>query len=146
MPDLIGIAIARKIMGTMEELPMAEVSVENGIEGDARGRKRGRQVTVLFEDDWKDACKDINEDLHWINRRANLFVNGYRGPQEEGSIIKIGDVKLKICSETDPCEMMDKTQIGLRKVLEPNWRGGVCCTVISAGKISLGDKVNIKIS
>ena len=146
MPDLIGIAIARKIMETMEELPMAEVSVENGIEGDARGRKRGRQVTVLFEDDWKDACKDINEDLHWINRRANLFVNGYRGPQEEGSIIKIGDVKLKICSETDPCEMMDKTQIGLRKVLEPNWRGGVCCTVISAGKISLGDKVNIKIS
>ena len=90
MPEVIGIAIAKKLMGEIEELKTVDVSVESGISGDARGRKRDRQITILFEDDWGDACKDINENLHWTSRRANLLVSGLRGPQKEGSIIEIG--------------------------------------------------------
>ena len=81
MPEVIGIGIARKLMGDIEELNSAEVSIENGIAGDARGKKRNRQITILFEDDWEEACKEINQRLHWTNRRANLFVNGFSGPQ-----------------------------------------------------------------
>ena len=58
MSELIGIAITRKIMGKMEEIESANVSISSGIEGDARGKKRNRQITILFEDDWYDACKD----------------------------------------------------------------------------------------
>ena len=72
MPEVIGIGIARKLMGDIEELNSAEVSIENGIAGDARGKKRNRQITILFEDDWKEACKEIKKGLHWTNRRANL--------------------------------------------------------------------------
>ena len=144
MPEIIGIAIAKKLMGEIEELKTVYVSVESGINGDARGRKRNRQITILFEDDWGDACKDINENLHWTSRRANLLVSGLRGPQKEGSIIEIGDIKLMVCFETDPCEVMEKTFKGLRKALEPGWRGGVCCSVLSGGKLSIGDKLSIK--
>jgi hypothetical protein len=28
--------------------------------------------------------------------------------------------------------------------LEPGWRGGVCCSVITGGALSIGDKVTIK--
>ena len=59
MSELIGIAITRKIMGKMEEIDCAHVSILSGIEGDARGKKRNRQITILFKDDWYDACKDI---------------------------------------------------------------------------------------
>ena len=144
MPEVIGIAIAKKLMGEIEELKTVDVSIESGINGDARGRKRDRQVTILFEDDWAEACKDINENLHWTSRRANLFVSGLRGPQKEGSIIEIGDIKLKISFETDPCDVMEKTYQGLRKALEPGWRGGVCCSVLSGGKLAIGDKLIIK--
>ena len=37
--ELIGIAITRKLMGDMEELENANVSISSGIEGDARGKK-----------------------------------------------------------------------------------------------------------
>ena len=55
MPEVIGIAIAKKLMGDIEELKTVDVSVESGINGDARGRKRNRQITILFEaslNDW----------------------------------------------------------------------------------------------
>ena len=74
IPELIGISITKKLMGEMEEISSADVSIETGIFGDIRGKKRNRQISVLFEDDWLDACNDVNENLHWMNRRANLFV------------------------------------------------------------------------
>ena len=93
MSELIGIAITRKIMGKMEEIESANVSISSGIEGDARGKKRNRQITILFEDDWYDACKDIDKDLHWTKRRANLFVKGMRGPQKAMTICLIMGAK-----------------------------------------------------
>ena len=143
MAKLIGIARAPKIMAPLEEINETVISKESGIDGDARGRKRGRQITILFEDDWLDACNDINENLPWTTRRANLLVRGMRGPQKEGNIIKIGKVQLKICSETDPCDVMENTKPGLRKALEPLWRGGVSCEVKQGGDISIGDEVEI---
>ena len=143
MSELIGICRAKKIMEKIEEIPKAKISKSTGIEGDARGRKRGRQVTILFEEDWLEACRDINYELHWTCRRANLFVRGIRGPQKEGSIVQIGDVELTIHSETDPCEVMENAHKGLRRALESGWRGGVCCSVLKEGNISIGDKVSI---
>jgi len=39
---------------------------------------------------------------------------------------------------------MEKTYKGLRKALEPEWRGGVCCSVLCGGKLAIGDKLVIK--
>ena len=141
MPELIGIAVAPKLLANMEEVTDARIEVETGIDGDARGRKRRRQVTILFQDDWNDACQDLKVDLPWTTRRANLFVSGIRSPQIEGQIIRINDVELEVNIETVPCELMDKQHLGLKGSLEPNWRGGLCCSVIKRGKIKIGDQV-----
>ena len=141
MPTLIGIAKAPKILAEMQEVSEVLVETESGIQGDCRGRKKKRQVSILFEDDWKDACSELNRELYWLTRRANLFVSGMRSPTQEGLLIKIKNVELEICAETEPCALMDKQYLGLRNKLEPNWRGGVCCRVISSGIISIGDEV-----
>ena len=141
MPKLIGIARAPKILGDMQEVFEALVTIDSGIQGDARGSKKKRQVSILFEDDWKDACDELEIKLYWLTRRANLFVSGMRSPTQEGSLIKIKDVALEVCVETEPCALMDKQHLGLRNKLEPNWRGGVCCRVISSGIITIGDEV-----
>ena len=143
MSKLIGIARTPKILAPMEEIDTAEITIERGIAGDARGKKRNRQISVLLEDDWADACNELGEVLPWFTRRANLFVSGIRSPQKDGQIIKIADVRLEIKLETEPCDLMVKPRQGLQTALTPSWRGGVCCNVVQGGTISIGDNFAI---
>ena len=138
---LKGIAIAPKLLAEMQEIEGAEITIEAGITGDARGRKRARQLTVLFADDWADACAEIGQDIAWVLRRANLFVEGMRAPQKIGGVLRIGEVELQITEETAPCDLMEATAKGLKQALKPQWRGGVCCRVKKGGKIKIGDAV-----
>ena len=142
--SIAGIAVAPKIMAPMEKQNEAEVTIEAGITNDARGRKRLRQISVLFKDDWEDACQAIGKTLDWSDRRANLLISGGRSPQQTDGVIRIGEVELLIVEETAPCEVMDATSHGLRQALMPDWRGGVCCQVKHGGNIKIGDKVTIE--
>lgn len=146
-PTIKGILVVPKIMQAIETREAVDVTVEEGIDGDARGRKRGRQISILFEDDWQDAVDTAGGDaLDWTARRANLLVTGMRTPTKEGGIFTIGDVRLEVAMETDPCELMEKTRAGLRQALTPDWRGGVCCRVLAGGHIAIGDAVTYESS
>jgi len=140
---LIGIARVLELRAPLEEMNEAGVSVEAGIDGDARGRKPDRQVTILFRESWDDACRELGVTLPWTARRANLFVEGLAPPQASGGRIAIGDVVLQAMMETDPCFLMEKAHAGLKAALTPAWRGGVCCKVQQGGTIRLGDAVSI---
>jgi MOSC domain-containing protein YiiM len=139
---LIGIARALELRQPLVETEQAEVTVERGITGDARGIKRGRQVTILFRDGWEDACRQVGEALPWTTRRANLLVEGFERPRRAGDTIRIGEVVLKVTEETEPCFLMERARSGLKLALTPDWRAGVCCNVVSGGAIRIGDKVD----
>jgi MOSC domain-containing protein YiiM len=137
---LIGIARATEVGAPMEQLARAAISIEAGVEGDARGRKPGRQVTVLFREGWEDACHDAGSDpLPWTTRRANLYVEDMEPLSALGLRLKVGDVVLEVADETKPCALMERARPGLRMAMKPDWRGGVCCNVITGGLIRLGD-------
>jgi len=139
---LIGIAKAAQLRMPLEEMQSATVSVETGIDGDIRGRKRDRQITVLFRESWDDACRELGVSLPWTTRRANLLVEGIAAPQIAGGQIRIGDVVLEIRMETDPCDLMERAHSGLKSALTPDWRGGVCCNVVTGGQLRIGDSVS----
>jgi MOSC domain-containing protein YiiM len=139
---LIGIAKAAQLRMPLEEMQSARVSVEAGIDGDIRGRKRDRQITVLFRESWDDACRELGVSLPWTTRRANLLVEGIAAPQIAGGQIRIGDVVLEIRMETDPCDLMERAHSGLKSALTPDWRGGVCCNVVTGGQLRIGDSVS----
>ena len=138
---LIGIAIRDKSRAPMTELRQAQVSPEQGIVGDFRGKPGRRQVTVLSSEAWKTVCTAIDQPLPWTVRRANLFVEGLYFSDSISSILRIGSVVLEITGETDPCERMDEQMVGLCDLLTPEWRGGVCCRVIAGGWIATGTEV-----
>jgi len=144
MGRLIAIARTHELRAPMEAMERARVSVENGIAGDARGRKVDRQVTVLFREGWEDACHEVGVDLPWLTRRANLYVEGLPPPQASGGRLSIGRMVLEITKETAPCELMERAQEGLRAAMTPEWRGGVCCRVLSGGDIAVGDAVTLE--
>jgi MOSC domain-containing protein YiiM len=140
---LIGIAKREKVRAPMEELRHATIAVDRGVEGDARGVVKDRNVTLIFREDWDAACRDHGKALPWVTRRANLFVEGVSGFKRVGAQIKIGGVLLEVTEENPPCSLMDKQSQGLRAALEPDWRAGVACKVLTPGDISIGDRVEV---
>jgi len=143
MGRLLGIARKAESRAPMEQLAQTEVHVKTGIEGDCRGTAEKRQVTVLSRESWDDACKDLEVDLPWTTRRANLFVEGVQLIGRIGQQVRIGGVVLEITDETRPCSRMDEAHDGLRQALVPAWRGGVTCRVVSGGPLTVGDPVTL---
>jgi MOSC domain-containing protein YiiM len=131
--------------GQMKPAFCANVTLDRGVENDVFGRPGKRQVTILSKQQWQIACQQINADLDWLTRRANLLINGYEfSAADVGKIIAIGtELQLQITGETDPCKKMQQAHSGLEQALTPEWRGGVTCRVIQAGLIQTDDRVSI---
>jgi MOSC domain-containing protein YiiM len=65
-------------------------------------------------------------------------------PHAAGWQLLIGEVALEVTEETKPCALMERAHAGLRRAMTPDWRGGVCCRVISGGTIAVGDEVRLR--
>ena len=141
MACLLGIATRNKARGEMILLQRAEITLEKGTECDFRGKPGKRQVTVLTQEGWQAACAVVGQSLPWHERRANLYIGGLVLPRSQGQIIGIGKLRLLITRETDPCERMERVSPGLFAALASEWRGGVCCRVLTAGAVEVGDEV-----
>lgn len=141
---LLAIAYKIKPRQPMTLTEAATISAENGVENDLRGGVADRQVTIVFEDDWRAACAALGEDVPWTHRRANLLVSGVANPRRAGGVIRIGGVLLHITGETEPCSLMDKQREGLRAALTPDWRAGVTTNVREGGPIRVGDAVTLE--
>ncbi len=141
MGRLAGIARRDAKRAPMQTLDAAEISPEAGVADDFRGRPGQRQVTLLSQRAWQDACAELGRELPWTLRRSNLLVEDFDLPRRPGDVIAIGEVRLAVTMEVEPCSRMDEQCAGLREALAPDWRGGVACTVLTGGRVAIGDAV-----
>ena len=140
---LLGISRREKKRAGMELMDSADVTLAGGIADDFRGTPGLRQVTVMSREAWQKVCADAGCELPWQTRRANLLVEGLELCGTTDRVISIGDVRLLITGETDPCQRMEEAYAGLSQAMATEWRGGVCCRVVVPGRISVGDKVEL---
>ncbi len=142
MSSIKAIAIKNRPRVAMQSIDSAQVTVANGILGDFRGAQLGRQITIMSESAWQKACTEVDADLPWTVRRANLLVDGVEfDASYVGKTVRVGDVELVVTEETDPCSRMDAQHQGLTAALTPEWRGGICCNVVKPGEIRIGDRI-----
>ncbi|MCP4875621.1 MAG: MOSC domain-containing protein [Gammaproteobacteria bacterium] len=142
MSTIKAIAIKNRSRVAMQSIESAQIAVASGILGDLRGAQQGRQITILSETAWQRTCAEIDADLPWTTRRANLLVDGVEfDASYVGKRIRIGEVELVVTRETNPCSLMDAQHQGLTAALTPDWRGGICCNVVSPGDIRIGDQI-----
>ena len=143
MAKLIGIATHAESKGPITLHNKISVSLEKGLKEDYQGQKNPlTQVTLLSLRTWNKACEEVNAQLNWIERRANLLVDDMDfNADMVGQQIQVGSVLLEVTKETDPCARMDKLHPGLKQALTPDWSGGIRCKVLRAGTIELKDKV-----
>ncbi len=143
MGRLAGIARRDEKRAPMETLEHAEVSDQTGVAQDSRGKPGERTVTVISARAWREICAELGQDIPWTTRRANLLVDDIDLPKSPGPVIEVGEVRLKVTVEVNPCSRMDEQIAGLTVALKPDWRGGVGCTVLQGGSIAVGDPVNV---
>ncbi|QYX64789.1 MOSC domain-containing protein [Shewanella putrefaciens] len=144
MPKLLAIAYKTVKRGPMNEVLCANVTQLCGVEKDVFGRPGKRQVTVLSKLQWQQACHSIKADLPWTTRRANLLVDDLVfSSADVGKHLQIGELRLEITGETDPCKKMEIAHVGLEAALTPDWRGGVTCRVLNDAMIHLGDEITL---
>lgn len=143
MGILRGIAYKAEKYGELICREKAFVGLKTGVEQDHRGAPGKRQVTVLAEEDFSDACREIKVRLDWTKRRANLLLRGINLEQSTGKYLRIGDIILEITGETEPCLRMEEQYAGLQNALAKKWRGGVTCKVVREGNIEVGDEVEL---
>ena len=144
MSTIKAIAIRNRPRIAMQNIDSAQISVDHGILGDFRGTQKGRQITILSESAWLYACQQLDTELPWTTRRANLLVDGIEFDESwVGRKLRISTVELVITRETTPCSMMDAQHQGLTAALVTDWRGGICCDVVNPGHIKLGDQVEL---
>ncbi|PIW60766.1 MOSC domain-containing protein [Shewanella sp. CG12_big_fil_rev_8_21_14_0_65_47_15] len=144
MPKLLAIAYKTVKSGPMNEVLCANVTQLSGVEKDVFGRPGKRQVTVLSKFQWQRVCDSIEVDLPWTTRRANLLVDDLVfSSTDVGKHLQIGELRLEITGETDPCKKMEIAHVGLEAALTPDWRGGVTCRVLNDAMIHLGDEITL---
>ena len=146
---IAGLARHAAPRAAMEVIDRATITPERGVEGDCKGSfkpggRNRRQVTLIERRDWETATAALGVDLPWSDRRANILVDGIDLPQLPGTVLRIGDVRLVVMVECDPCHRMDALAPGLQQALRDDWRGGVCTRVLTGGEIAVGDAIIVE--
>ena len=146
---LIGIALRSSKMAPLVEVEEAKITFEDGLVGDSRSKssKEKRRITILSQEQWEDACREVGAQLPWYTRRANLCVTGIRfGSHHIGQVMylymgNVAEVVLEVTGETTPCQRMDEAFPGLQQALARDGRGGITCKLLRHGSIRRDTKV-----
>lgn len=126
--------------GPMVEQPSLAVATGAGIVGDHEFGA-DRHVTILFEDDFAAAVRDLGKPVDPSARRANVLVSGGGAREWLGRRVRLGDAVLDIAGLVLPCRTMDRAEAGLMRALAPDGRAGIWGRVLSGATIRRGDRL-----
>lgn len=136
--EVVTIWLKRFRRGPMDRVLFAEAVPGRGLAGNAnQGGKR--QITLIDEGRWKEACEEVGIDVDPSARRANVMLRGIDLENMRGRLLRIGPCVVRIYNETRPCEKMEEAQPGLRRALQPRWRAGAYGEIVEGGVIRVGD-------
>jgi MOSC domain-containing protein YiiM len=126
-----------------EERPRLDLEAGAGVVGD-HTHGRMRHVTLVFEEDWAAACRDLGRAVDPVARRANVLLSGGGGGALIGRTVRLGGVRVEVRGETKPCPVMDAAAEGLQAALGPQVRAGVWGRVLEGGAIAPGDLLEVE--
>ena len=129
----------------VESLESVEVCLENGLVGDRFAGKAGakRQVTLIQQEHIPViqailGCDEIKPET----LRRNILVSGINLMSLKDKKFSSGGVVLLGTGNCPPCSKME-VALGAGGYNAMRGHGGLTCSVVTAGKISIGDKVKL---
>ena len=122
----------------MDRVERAELVAGRGVRGSADQGGR-RQISIISEEAWNDAVRELGVGVDPSARRANVMVRGVDLEEARGKLLRLGACLIRVGGEVRPCERMDEAKEGLRNALRPHWRGGAFGEIVEGGAIAVGD-------
>jgi len=104
---VLAIALTPATSADMQEVESAVAEVDGGLVGSVRPTPE-RGVTFLAAAQWDAAMRELDRDLPWHTRRANVLVEADSLADLIGREVTVGAARLRITGETVPCGLMDK--------------------------------------
>jgi MOSC domain-containing protein YiiM len=139
---ILEIAVKTARGGPMRAIDSAQAVVDGGLTEDLPVSKK-RGITFVSTSSWQDTLADLNAEVPWTARRANVLVEGPGLAEWIGHRVRCGEVELLIHGETTPCSMMDDQFQGLQAALAPECRAGVYGQVLKSGCFKIGDPIEL---
>jgi len=150
---LKAIFVAASAGDPMKSVNAIEAIANRGLEGDRYSEDRGHwksidgcQVTLITEHDLTQAKKgtetEFQQSLDNGGHRRNLVFAGIKTKDLEGKDFRIGTTVFRYDKPRPPCAYLDKiTGKSMCRALSHN--SGVCLRVVTGGKLTVGDTVEI---
>ncbi len=129
--------IKRAKRGPMDAVAEAEMIAGKGLVGNANQGGR-RQITIIDAAVWERIMEELGATIEPSARRANIMVRGLELANTRKQVLLLDECRVRIFTETKPCERMDEVLPGLKAALYRNWGGGVCGQVIDGGRVRVG--------
>ena len=129
--------IKRGKRAPMDGVETAEMVAGKGLVGNANQGGR-RQVTIIDAEVWERVMEELGATIDPSARRANIMVRGLDLKNSRKQVLLLGECRVKIFTETKPCERMDEVLPGLKAALYKNWGGGAAGQVITGGTVRVG--------
>ena len=129
--------IKRAKGGPMDSVIQAEMIAGKGLVGNANQGGR-RQITIIDAAVWERVMAELGANIPPQARRANLMVRGLELANTRKRVLLLDECRVKIFTETKPCERMDQVLPGLKSALYHNWGGGASGQVIDGGIVRVG--------
>ncbi len=122
----------------------AEITVEAGLTGDHNARKGGKRMVTLIQKEHIDLVASVmNKSVSPLDLRRNIVVSGINLLALHDQEIKLGDgIVLKGTGYCVPCSRMEKN-LGAGGYNAMRGHGGITATVISGGKLAVGDGISM---
>ncbi len=146
MGKVVAIHIAEKARQAMQEIPVATLVADKGIEGDRYfGKKPKLNITLVQEEFLEEAADELGVSNRPGMSRRNITVRGVGLNDLIGKRFGIGAAELEGVSLCEPCRNMEKS-IGAGAIAALSGRCGIRARVVRGGIIRAGDEIKIESS
>ena len=143
MSKVIAIHIAEKARQAMQEIPVATLVADKGIQGDRYfGKKPKQNVTLVQEEFLEEAADELGVSNRLGMSRRNITVRGIALNDLIGKRFRSGEVELEGVSLCEPCQNMEKS-IGSGAIAALSGRCGIRARVVRGGVIRAGDEISL---
>ncbi|MEM9955499.1 MAG: pyridoxamine 5'-phosphate oxidase family protein [Chloroflexota bacterium] len=147
--QLQAISIAHNESGAVEIVEQVEAVAGKGLLGDryydaegAFSHIRGRQITLIAQEDLDTVREQDNLDLSHVVSRRNLLTTGVPLNHLVGRRFYVGNVLLEGVELCEPCNgLAQATGYGQRLLSVMLHRGGLRCDIIEGGIIDTGASI-----
>lgn len=134
---VVSLQLCVKHQQPMQKVTHARAMENFGLEGDRHAMPDSARQVLLLE---QETCVEYGFPIGAI--RENITTRGIELMKlPKGTILEIGDSRLEITKECEPCAMVNDVRDGLREALKH--KRGMLARVIAGGEIRVGSQIRI---